>query len=63
MIVRLVGEAMLASGLSAVDMRKAVALEKRVAGGKAFTVRSMISRQMLMALMHRKMKQMKEARS
>ena len=63
MILRLLGEALLGSGLSVIDMRSAVKLEKKLAGGKAMTVRSMISRQMLMALSHRKMKEMKEARS
>ncbi len=63
MLIRLLGEAILGSGLSIVDMRTAVEVEKKVAGGRAMTVRSMISRQMLMALMHRKMKEMKQARS
>jgi hypothetical protein len=63
MLIRLLGEAIFGSGLSIVDMRTAVDVEKKVAGGRAMTVRSMISRQMLMALTHRKMKEMKQARS
>lgn len=59
MLVRLSGESILAAVLSAVDMRTAANLEKKLLGGKALTVRSMIARQTLMALMHRKMKELK----
>lgn len=61
MIFRWIGETLLGSGLSVVDMRNALKAEKRLAGGKALTVRSMMSRQMLMAALHRRMKQAKEA--
>lgn len=61
MVFRWIGEALLGSGLSIVGMRSALKVEKRFAGGKAFTVRSMMSRQMLMAAMHRGMKRAKKA--
>ncbi len=62
MFLRLVGEALLGSGLSVVDMRTAEKVEQKLAGGRALTVRSMMSRQTLMALLHRKVKEHKQAR-
>lgn len=63
MYLRVFGEALLGAGLSVVDLRTAERVEKKLAGGKAMSVRSMIARQMLMALVHRRMKQLKQARS
>ena len=50
MVLRLFAETLLGSTLSITGLSKAEAVEKKLAGGKAFSVRAMISRQMLMAL-------------
>jgi hypothetical protein len=62
MVLRLFAETLLGSTLSITGLSKAEAVEKKLAGGKAFSVRAMISRQMLMALTHRKLKKHKKAR-
>lgn len=62
MVLRLLGETLLGSGLSVMGLSKAEAVEKKLAGGKALAVRAMMSRQILMALTHRRMKEHKQAR-
>lgn len=59
MILRLLTESALAAILSAIDLRAAQNLEQKLLGGKALTVRSMVARQTLRVLIHRKLKQLK----
>ncbi len=64
MYVRLMAEALLGSTASLAGMRRPVQIEKKLSGGKkAMTARTMMSRQMIMALVFRKMKEHRSARS
>ena len=63
MYVRLMAEALLGTTASLFGMRRPV-IEKKLTGGKkAMTSRTMMSRQMIMALLFRKMKEHRGARS
>ncbi len=63
MLLRLLAESLLATGPSLIDLRRAEQLENSAAGGRALSVRSMMSRQMLMALAFERLKQVKKARA
>jgi hypothetical protein len=63
MWLRWIMESFLGSSLTLIKPDQAEALEKRLVGGRALSVRAMIARQMLFAHIHRKMKEHKQARS
>jgi hypothetical protein len=56
-------ESLLGTSLTFIKPDQAEGLEKKLAGGRALSVRAMIARQMLFAQFHRKMKEHKQARS
>ena len=63
MWLRWIMESLLGTSLTFIKPDQAEGLEKKLAGGRALSVRAMIARQMLFAQFHRKMKEHKQARS